>query len=99
MYRGRRRNEEEYDYETLLRLDENNVQVGASEEQILALPSVKYREEGEGKDQCTICLSEFEKGEELKMLGCLHKFHTDCIANWLKKKKECSVCRHVPFDN
>jgi hypothetical protein len=43
--------------------------------------------------ECPICLCEFERGEEMKQLKCLHAFHTPCIADWLKINRTCPVCR------
>ena len=32
---------------------------------------------------CTICLEDFQQGDELRALPCLHCFHTQCIDAWL----------------
>jgi hypothetical protein len=42
---------------------------------------------------CAICLSDFEAGEELMTLPCLHQFHKECVTSWLKLNKVCPVCR------
>lgn len=36
---------------------------------------------------CVICQSEFNFGERLIKLPCLHQYHTKCISEWLKMKK------------
>lgn len=33
---------------------------------------------------CTICYEEFDVGQQLIALTCLHKFHVNCIKQWLK---------------
>ena len=45
--------------------------------------------------QCSICMGDFQGGEELKMLPCseLHVFHTECIQQWLTKQSSCPLCR------
>ncbi|KAL3074533.1 hypothetical protein niasHS_015363 [Heterodera schachtii] len=51
-------------------------------------------EENRGGD-CPICLSEFEVGETATKLPCegKHKFHTECIGQWLKMQNTCPSCR------
>lgn len=45
------------------------------------------------EENCSICKSEFLKGEELTKLDCKHLLHTECIGTWVKYKAECPVCR------
>jgi len=42
--------------------------------------------------QCTVCMSEFEKDQELRLLPCLHSYHKDCIDPWLYEHGTCPVC-------
>ncbi|XP_060178302.1 E3 ubiquitin-protein ligase MBR1-like [Lycium barbarum] len=42
---------------------------------------------------CAICQSEFEHEESIGTLQCEHKYHTDCIKQWLLRKKNCPMCR------
>ncbi|CAE8618444.1 unnamed protein product [Polarella glacialis] len=35
------------------------------------------------QDLCTICLADFEDGDEVTCLACKHIFHSTCIGNWL----------------
>lgn len=48
---------------------------------------------------CSICICEYEHGEELRLLPkCGHIFHTECIMPWLTQKKNaCPLCqKEVP---
>jgi hypothetical protein len=42
---------------------------------------------------CTVCLSNYEKGDERKLLPCLHGFHKECIDTWLSRSATCPVCK------
>ena len=46
-----------------------------------------------GDQQCAICLGEFEDGEVLRRLPCLHRFHDECIKRHFETKHNCPVCR------
>ena len=41
---------------------------------------------------CTICLSEYEVGEEIRRLPCMHHFHRKCVDEWLLINKNCPLC-------
>ena len=45
-------------------------------------------------DKCSICLCQYEAGEEVKMLPCLHSYHGQCIDRWLQQSNACPVCKH-----
>lgn len=45
------------------------------------------------QERCTVCLSEFETGNEVRILNCSHTFHIECIDRWLVYNKKCPVCR------
>ena len=50
--------------------------------------------DSEMKDEiCTICVSEYEVGDQITKTKCNHVFHTNCISEWVKYKTECPVCR------
>ncbi|KAM7506767.1 hypothetical protein LguiA_017220 [Lonicera macranthoides] len=68
----------------------------ASKASIEAMPAVKVTEEG---TECSICLTEFEVGGEVKEMPCKHKYHSDCIEKWLGIHGSCPVCRYkMPVD-
>lgn len=41
--------------------------------------------------ECSICMEEYDVGDELARLECWCKFHKRCIVSWLNKKPECPV--------
>lgn len=49
----------------------------------------------DGSMECAVCLSEFERGEEVQITpNCCHIFHSECIYTWLQQnQKTCPLCR------
>lgn len=41
---------------------------------------------------CSICLSEYEDGEELVKLPCKHLYHEECIGSWTSNHTRCPLC-------
>ena len=52
-------------------------------------------------ESCIICLEDFKQNDkmnldeknEISILECGHKFHRNCITDWLKKDESCPLCR------
>lgn len=42
---------------------------------------------------CTVCLLEFEEGDECRYLPCMHFFHRRCIDTWISRSSLCPICR------
>jgi len=47
----------------------------------------------ERKAECTICIDELHKGDEVTVLPCSHWFHGECVILWLKEHNTCPICR------
>ncbi|XP_009361402.2 RING-H2 finger protein ATL52 [Pyrus x bretschneideri] len=69
---------------------------GLDESLIKSITVHKYKKGDklvEGTD-CSVCLSEFEENESLRLLPkCNHAFHVRCIDTWLKSHSSCPLCR------
>ena len=74
---------------------------GASRAEISTLPVHAYTakqdesasREGTSK-KCMICQMDYEVGDQLRTLPCIHKYHAQCIDQWLRHKRTCPVCHH-----
>ncbi|GMH12400.1 hypothetical protein Nepgr_014241 [Nepenthes gracilis] len=54
--------------------------------------AMDFREDNDGI-KCSICQEEYSAGEEVGRLGCDHRFHVDCIHQWLRWKNWCPICK------
>ncbi|KAH7548079.1 hypothetical protein JRO89_XS14G0063700 [Xanthoceras sorbifolium] len=49
---------------------------------------------GERDTTCSICLREFEDGDDVRVLPeCKHEYHVHCIDEWLCSHSTCPICR------
>ena len=55
-----------------------------------------YHEQQE-KEECVICLDEVET--EWRELACHHRYHTQCIENWIAVSAKCPLCMKYIKDN
>ncbi|WVZ23201.1 hypothetical protein V8G54_001745 [Vigna mungo] len=62
------------------------------------LPVVKFRDLLDPPETCAVCLTEFEKNDEIRRLAnCRHIFHRGCLDRWMGyDQKTCPLCR-TPF--
>ncbi|KAK9290102.1 hypothetical protein L1049_008266 [Liquidambar formosana] len=68
----------------------------AQKEAVEAMPTVTI----DKNYQCSVCLEDFEIGDEAKEMPCKHKFHSGCILPWLELHSSCPVCRlQIPSDD
>eukprot|EP00002_Diphylleia_rotans_P022672 TRINITY_DN4446_c0_g1_i4.p1 TRINITY_DN4446_c0_g1~~TRINITY_DN4446_c0_g1_i4.p1 ORF type:complete len:431 (-),score=69.47 TRINITY_DN4446_c0_g1_i4:26-1318(-) len=78
-------------YENLLRLDEKAVPTPLSPSKRLGFQVSVLKEES--KEECSICLCSYERGDRVMTLFCEHAFHIECIEKWFDSKTACPVCR------
>eukprot|EP00929_Paragymnodinium_shiwhaense_P000385 TRINITY_DN100635_c0_g1_i1.p1 TRINITY_DN100635_c0_g1~~TRINITY_DN100635_c0_g1_i1.p1 ORF type:complete len:491 (-),score=111.70 TRINITY_DN100635_c0_g1_i1:276-1748(-) len=58
------------------------------------LPREKFCPERHSElTECELCLMDYEQGDELMRLPCLHLFHNHCVKPWLQKSYTCPVCQ------
>uniref|UniRef100_A0A8C4X6F5 Uncharacterized LOC114662230 n=1 Tax=Erpetoichthys calabaricus TaxID=27687 RepID=A0A8C4X6F5_ERPCA len=84
-------------YEELLSLEERLGEVVTkkmSSAQINCLPTKTFNSaSAAGKTICQICYCDYKEREKLRILPCLHDYHTRCVDRWLKKNSTCPICR------
>jgi len=57
------------------------------------LPTGLYYDDSAKKSrECAICMIEFEVGDQMRFLPCLHAYHKDCIDDWLMRSFTCPSC-------
>lgn len=44
-------------------------------------------------ERCVVCMSDFDVGEDLRILPCAHEFHASCVDKWLQTNATCPICR------
>ena len=53
--------------------------------------SMRYADRS--KLECSVCCTDFQDGDEIKTLQCLHTHHRRCNDTWLAKKSVCPDCK------
>lgn len=71
---------------------------GLEKEALESLPVVSYHNEtfkhvDDEYKSCPICLDQFEEEQEVRFLWCLHRFHKNCVDQWLDKHTTCPICK------
>ncbi|URE10279.1 RING [Musa troglodytarum] len=57
---------------------------------------MRYERGGDVREEsCMICFEEFNVGEEVTRLPCMHAFHGGCLTRWLESSHLCPLCRHA----
>ena len=58
-----------------------------------------YLADGQSDSQtCPICVDGFSKDSMVRVLPCLHAFHSHCVDPWLEKHPHCPTCRKNPIE-
>jgi len=71
-------------------------QGGLTSAEILAIPIELYSNSGSVENKpnmCSLCIKSFKGKEELRRLRCGHRFHVNCIDDWLKQLAACPDCK------
>ncbi|XP_016178620.1 E3 ubiquitin-protein ligase RING1-like [Arachis ipaensis] len=78
--------------------DPNNIKmVPASKNAIESLEKVKLENNNHLAERCSICLTEFDYGddaEQVSSMPCKHVYHQECLIQWLKTSHLCPLCRY-----
>ncbi|XP_010920158.1 receptor homology region, transmembrane domain- and RING domain-containing protein 1 isoform X3 [Elaeis guineensis] len=83
----------------LLRHGTHNRPPSINRQAVEVLPCFTFKNSGVNnnhmEETCAICLEDYRDGETLRVLPCLHGFHTMCVDSWLTKWGTfCPVCKH-----
>ncbi|XP_067860794.1 uncharacterized protein si:ch211-59o9.10 isoform X2 [Heptranchias perlo] len=86
------------DYENLLAFEERQGSAVARKKlnsaEINRLPTKLFDPaHAAEKTQCHICFNDYSPREKLRILPCLHDYHSLCIDRWLKENSSCPICR------
>lgn len=61
---------------------------------LTGLPREKYScDHHHHLGECELCLVDYENGDDLLRLPCMHFFHAGCVMPWLQKSPTCPVCQ------
>lgn len=53
---------------------------------------------GDEENKCMICMEEFSEGDMLRTLPCLHRYHRQCVDQWLNRASSCPICKRDVTD-
>ena len=67
--------------------------VGLTPDQLDLLPVTKYTSGSGLSTCCSVCIEDFERGDQVCLLPCEHSFHKSCIFPWLSTNPTCPNCR------
>jgi Ring finger domain len=56
-------------------------------------PNWKVTKQNISNEECSICLASYESSDILRTLPCCHKFHRDCIDQWMSQSTYCPMCK------
>ena len=86
------------DYELLLRLDERVAPKTVSMSVVDRLNCDVITEVNMPREQCTICMENYELNQKMTTLKCSHAFHKDCIEKWLLQSSVNCPLDGTPID-
>jgi len=53
----------------------------------------------ETENGCSICLQQFVGNQPIRVLPCRHRYHSNCVDDWLIKKRRCPLCSYDILQN
>mmetsp|Transcript_49013 Transcript_49013/g.140893 ORF Transcript_49013/g.140893 Transcript_49013/m.140893 type:complete len:389 (-) Transcript_49013:111-1277(-) len=63
------------------------------------IPSLTWPPQGSSAHRmCMICLCDFVAGAACRRLPCQHIYHEGCIDEWLRRCRDCPICRRESVD-
>ncbi|EPB73579.1 zinc finger, C3HC4 type [Ancylostoma ceylanicum] len=75
--------------------EENKTREDAQRQRVKGLldqiPADEFRSDMKGSE-CAICMVDFEPGERVRFLPCMHSFHQTCVDDWLMRSFTCPSC-------
>lgn len=58
------------------------------------LPITDWQAAGtDGCTECPLCIGDYEVGDKIMRLPCLHGAHEECLSQWLGRNTQCPVCK------
>jgi len=66
--------------------------IGSLSEEVTWSEDVNFIQDTD-QTECTVCLSQFENGDRVRILPCQHVFHAACVDEWLGRDPHCPLCR------
>lgn len=74
--------------------EQPKVQAGVDKLLLSMLPVTEWLcASTDGEHECPLCIGEYEVGEQLLRLPCLHGAHEECLSEWLCRNTQCPVCK------
>ncbi|XP_033113353.1 RING finger protein 11-like [Anneissia japonica] len=71
--------------------EEEQVKIAKRMGLIQHLPTGKY-DASKKVRECVICMIDFQVGDPVRFLPCMHTYHVTCIDDWLMRSFTCPSC-------
>ncbi|CAE8725239.1 unnamed protein product [Polarella glacialis] len=64
-----------------------------NQEEEWSMSYIRDEDGGEGDAECRVCLVDYEPGDRVVRLPCMHFAHSRCMETWLVRVPRCPVCQ------